>query len=366
MSYLTGMVSESLALEQEFVKAKDAVEDVVKAITKMVKLVEKVLAALDAIPDAESLIQLITSGQLKKIADIGQTLRIGEDLPKLVNDSTEALPTVTGFVAKLEQQGPKLRGSFSDIISNAWLEDAQVATEAAGNARASIVRVQGIFRGQIFSIVQDVTAKVSGIYGALTDLPFHGRSLSIEVNVASYQRWSPVSFDMPCSRIDVRTRIRSSGRTITSHTSRSDSQDRPPSSSLRLPPFQRRILRTEKEEQQQHLPPLLLPLPVYPSPRETPRMVVQTSLCLRPEISQEVGQSRTLRTGASQDNPTRLKAKKWRRLACSWRSNLGLSINVCVRVCVLVLRSTTVYDRYRCSISSIYLSASIILDITIA
>jgi len=201
MSYLTGMVSESLALEQEFVKAKDAVEDVVKAITKMVKLVEKVLAALDAIPDAESLIQLITSGQLKKIADIGQTLRIGEDLPKLVNDSTEALPTVTGFVAKLEQQGPKLRGSFSDIISNAWLEDAQVATEAAGNARASIVRVQGIFRGQIFSIVQDVTAKVSGIYGALTDLPFHGRSLSIEVNVASYQRWSPVSFDMPCSRI---------------------------------------------------------------------------------------------------------------------------------------------------------------------
>ncbi|KAI9871554.1 MAG: hypothetical protein M1830_002738 [Pleopsidium flavum] len=194
-------ISESLALEQEFVKAKDAVEDIVEAITKMVKLVENVLAALDAIPDANSLIQLITSGQLQKVADLGQALRIGKDLPKLVHDLTEALPTVTGFVARLEQQGPKLRDSFANIGSKAWVDDPQVTTAAAGNARASILRIQGIFRGQIFLTVQDVTAKVSGIYGALTNLPFHGRSLSIEVNVASYQRWSQVSFDMPCSRI---------------------------------------------------------------------------------------------------------------------------------------------------------------------
>lgn len=197
---LTNPVSESLALEQEFVKAKDAVGDIVETIAKLVKLIENVLDALEAIPDANSLIDLIKSGELKKIADIGKALQIGKDLPKLVHDLTQALPTVTDFVVRLEQQGPKLLNSLNEIVSNVWLDDPQVTNEAAKNGRESILRIQTLFRGQILSILRDLRTKSTRIYSALTSLPFHGRSLSIDVNVASYQRWSPISFDLPCTR----------------------------------------------------------------------------------------------------------------------------------------------------------------------
>ncbi|MCJ1365343.1 hypothetical protein MMC16_004464 [Acarospora aff. strigata] len=193
-------VSERIALEQEFAEAKDAVEDIVEAVTRMVKLVENVLVALEVIPDADSLIQLITSGQLKKIADIGQALKVGKDIPNLVKDLTDALPTVTGFVARLEQQGPKLKDSFTETGSDVWLNDPQVASEAAGNARAGILRIQTLFRGPIVSTITDLTSRTTQIYTALTTLPFHGRSLSLDVSVASYQRWSPISLDLPCTR----------------------------------------------------------------------------------------------------------------------------------------------------------------------
>lgn len=187
-------------MEQEFVKAKDAVEGIVETISKLIKLIENVLNALEAIPDANSLLELITSGQLKKIGDIGKALQIGKDLPKLVDDLTQALPTVTKFVVELEPQGSKLLDSLNEIVSNVWLDDPQVTNEVAKNGRESILRIQTLFRGQIFSILQDFTAKFTRIYSALTSLPFHGRSLSMDVSVASYQRWSAISFDLPCTR----------------------------------------------------------------------------------------------------------------------------------------------------------------------
>jgi len=142
----------------------------------------------------------INSGQLKKIGDIGKALQIGKDLPKLVDDLTQALPTVTKFVVQLEPQGSKLLNSLNEIVSNVWLDDPQVTNEAAKTGRESILRIQTLFRGQIFSILQDLTAKFTRIYSALTSLPFHCRSLSMDVSVASYQRWSAISFDLPCTR----------------------------------------------------------------------------------------------------------------------------------------------------------------------
>ncbi len=100
------------------------------------------------------------------------------NLPKLINDLTQALHSVTNSVVQLEQQGPRFLNILDDIVPNVWVNDSQVTSGAARNGRQNMYR--------IFSIFQDIRPKSTLIYSALTSLSSTGHSRSIDVNVANY------------------------------------------------------------------------------------------------------------------------------------------------------------------------------------
>lgn len=81
------------------------------------------------------------------------------------------------------------------------MDDSQVTNEGAKNGRQRILRFQTPFRSRIFAIRKDITTKSTRIDSALISLLSHRRSLSIGVNVASYQHWSCVSVELSCTRI---------------------------------------------------------------------------------------------------------------------------------------------------------------------
>ena len=189
-----------IALADELVKVDAEVGMVVDTLKHMNGLVQDLLDALDAIPDSMSFMGLITSGQIKKLSDIWKAFSVAEQFPKLVNDLRSAVPGLTNVATRVQTLAPQIQHDLVEILSESWLNDPGIAAEVTGDAKKAVERVQTLLRNRLVGIVDDTVKKGTAFFASTAALPFHGAHFSVEARVASYQRWSDASFDLPCSR----------------------------------------------------------------------------------------------------------------------------------------------------------------------
>lgn len=194
---LTAIVSKSLQLQLAVNQDRDALPQIMSVMSQMSRLIDSVENAASTPLNTEGLVRMITDGTITKLSDIVQVLQITKDLPNLVKDLHENMPTVTEFTVALNQRAQAISESISGVVSDSWTQQAAASSDAI---RQNIVSIQSRFRDQIAPTITDIRTRVAAVQSLLSTLQFNGGVPTTDIKVASYQRWSPVSMNMPCSR----------------------------------------------------------------------------------------------------------------------------------------------------------------------
>ena len=148
----------------------------------------------------QEIINFITHGRIKKLSDIVQVFKFTTDFQKLVSDLRNSAQTLSQFSIALNTRAQTIKGNITDVIADTWLQQPDVTGDAARAVRQNIETTQHTLRGRMLPAVADLEMKTKAITEGLMNLPFSGRQPSIEAKVASYQRWSRIAMNMPCSR----------------------------------------------------------------------------------------------------------------------------------------------------------------------
>ena len=198
VSSLIAAVGNVLAIQQDIVQAENEIGNIVATVRQTLTLITKTLTVLEDIPSPESLTYLVTSGQLQRIEDIWKALSIVTEFPKLFDQLTDEIGSVSKFTTDLGKQAVNLADSFKSVISEKWLGDPSLSTPQFSVAAQGILSVQSIFFAESERVTTLVT-EVTEAFRLLKKLPFNGQKLVPEAKVASYRRWSDVSLDLICS-----------------------------------------------------------------------------------------------------------------------------------------------------------------------
>lgn len=176
---------------------KDAIPRIISVVSRMSQLIDSFQDAASTPLTIEGIVQMITDGTITKLTDIVQVLQITRDFPALINDLHGTIPSITEFAVSLTQRAQVITQALPTILSDTWTQQTANTTDLI---RQNILSIQAKFREQIAPTTSDIQTRVAAIRGLISTLQFNNGVPSTEIKVASYQRWSPVSMNMPCSR----------------------------------------------------------------------------------------------------------------------------------------------------------------------
>ncbi|KAJ5115779.1 hypothetical protein N7456_000127 [Penicillium angulare] len=188
-------VSDLLSFQKELAQFKLTAGQITATINQMTDLVNTVIDAASAPMTVDALIQMAMRGDLKDIADIVKLLKVATDLPDLIRQLQSSLPSVADFITNFGQKSQQIRDALAEIL-------AQDISGLEAKAKARVSSIQALFQGQVVSVVDKISATFSTASKLLTTLPIGRGGVSVDIKVASYQRWSFISMDMPCLRTD--------------------------------------------------------------------------------------------------------------------------------------------------------------------
>ena len=177
-------------------------DQVIDELGRLADAVGKAVDAIESIPDSTSIIKLVTSGQLRKLEDINNLFNIVHKLPELFKDLADSFPKVKTLMKRLESGGPLAKDVINQVLAENWFQDASKDPAAEAAARDFFSRVQNILRSSVVGPIMDAIARVQQIRNLAKALPFHSGRLELQAGVLSYDRWSDLSFDAPCSKMD--------------------------------------------------------------------------------------------------------------------------------------------------------------------
>lgn len=193
--------SEAFAVAIQLKDVKTAVGGAIDTFPKLIELVNTAIEALEDLPDADDIIEMILSGKLNKIAGILEVIKVTKSLPILVQDLEKNLVTVVGFVTKYVGRIDQVEALFQDVVSTAWNSyPYEFTTDSSGNVRAGLNSIQDLIRSEVQVPFDNVTSNFYALQESVTTLPFSPDRFALKADVASYQRWSDLKTNLPCSK----------------------------------------------------------------------------------------------------------------------------------------------------------------------
>ncbi len=133
--------------------------------------------------------------------DILNSIQITTALPELVHKLEDAVSTIVNFATKYGHGGSDLRGLLEAVLTMAWEGyPMEFTTDSSGNVRAGLIEIQSHIRTEVQEPFQNVTDAIHALEQTLGAFPIKTGQFSLKAGVASYQRWSTVSMDLPCTR----------------------------------------------------------------------------------------------------------------------------------------------------------------------
>ncbi|KAL2863153.1 uncharacterized protein BJX67DRAFT_390811 [Aspergillus lucknowensis] len=194
------LVAQTIQLQLSLLQDTITVSDAVSTISSMSTLVKNAEEAASIPLTEEEIISIITEGRIKKLVDIVQVFKFPGDLRKLIDDLRNNIPSISQFSKVLDTRTQAISGNITDVVSDSWLQQVDVSGDAARAVRQNIAMIQEEFRAKVLPAIADLQTKIKSITGMLSALPFSAKPPSIDAKVASYQRWSRIAINMPCSR----------------------------------------------------------------------------------------------------------------------------------------------------------------------
>ena len=198
----------TLRLVEDTIKSSEAVIGLQHEITTAVKdsqelskLVSEAIDAFDTLSDLGIAGIVEKVQKIKSIEEVTNILPVVNRLPIIINELQKTLPNIQRNVKKLQDCGPKLAQNINDILAESWLSDVKGDTVAAKAAEVAIQQIQAMFKDGILGNAFSLTARVSSLVTSLHSVFISGPPTIEGPYVASYQRSSDVSFDIPYQTI---------------------------------------------------------------------------------------------------------------------------------------------------------------------
>ncbi|KFY02080.1 hypothetical protein V490_00646 [Pseudogymnoascus sp. VKM F-3557] len=189
-------VFQTLQLQISILTDVIAIPDAMSVITKMSDIIQSVGDAASTPLTPEEIITLITQKKITSLSDITDAIKIVKDFDRIINNLWSDLPTISQLTVTLNNRLAVINGHITEVLSDSWLQQGNVSS---GMIRQDITSIQNKFRDRIQPIHTGMQSNLAAIQSLLAALPFSGKP-QLKAEVASYQRWSRIMMDMPCSR----------------------------------------------------------------------------------------------------------------------------------------------------------------------
>lgn len=200
------VVSDAIATAKAFEEVEGSLSDVSRDIPRIVESINTVIDMAKEIPDVEYFVNLVVAGNFSKIEDMVEAIQIIQELPRLGKDLQSDVATIVKFVTTFGAQSNQTVVLFQDLLDSSWESyPLEFTTDSSGNVRAGLIEIQNLIRDEISEPLQNVTNSFQAMEDVLSTLPFKNGYFYSKAGVASYQRWSDFSLQMPCLTTGYRT-----------------------------------------------------------------------------------------------------------------------------------------------------------------
>lgn len=194
-------VSEALMTTQAFTDAQEGVQEVVKVVPQLVNLARSAIDIADSIPDMEEIMDLIKSGELRKIQDMFKAMKITRELPEIVRKLQDAVSPIINLKTELYGGGEKALALLQAVVSDSWESyPFEFTTDSNGNVRAGVREIQNLIRDDLEWPLRNVTSTLEALDDVFKNFPIKKGQFDFQAGMSSYARWSMVSMDLPCTR----------------------------------------------------------------------------------------------------------------------------------------------------------------------
>jgi len=200
---------------------------IVEIVPKLTALTREAVDVAEASPDIDYLLRLAAKGELRKIEDILKGIKIATEIPGLVTKLQDASSAIVEFATLHgSDRGHNAIALVENLLTDTWQRYPQnftaphytnstLSTRATnstgnvpstnststGNVRVTITEIQDLLRTEVQAPFRNVTDSIHALETVLDTFPVKEGKFAFKAGVASYQRWSTVSMDLPCQRM---------------------------------------------------------------------------------------------------------------------------------------------------------------------
>ncbi|KAI9143492.1 hypothetical protein BKA69DRAFT_1036945 [Paraphysoderma sedebokerense] len=181
-------------------KAWKSVDGLIEQSKVISKALDKAMDAIDSSDTSvkDLIIELVKKGKLAKINAITELLSEIKKFPKLTEDISAFTKSVKE-IPDISKHIENLKTITTNLLNTQWLTQPSIVQSPNSNAAKIIQSIAFLLQTDLRGAVLNFESGVRDIRSYITNLPFKNGKLSIASGVASYQRWTEVSFDYPCS-----------------------------------------------------------------------------------------------------------------------------------------------------------------------
>ncbi|KIV89064.1 hypothetical protein PV10_08675 [Exophiala mesophila] len=175
-----------------------AAASVTQSVENLITLIEGTVESAGLVEEPDTLAKIV--GTFNRIGDVIQTFKIVQQLPKLAESLGQDSQAILEFLQSFGTISGDAIKLVSELLEGDWEGNPlEFTTDSTGKVREGMAQIQDLIRTQVEAPLKEFSSQFSQLKDQISTLPFIGKSLSVTVNVASYQRQTVVSMNMPCA-----------------------------------------------------------------------------------------------------------------------------------------------------------------------
>ncbi|KAF4984569.1 hypothetical protein FZEAL_245 [Fusarium zealandicum] len=165
---------------------------------------------LSTLPTTNTLVSTIQQGKFKKVSDIFQIIPIATAMPALAKEIRTGLEPVKEAVVEYDADSDIAFEGLRDLYLNRWEDDypSEFTTEdSQANQRLleEFRAIQETMNTNLYDALYKYSNEMVMIRLELKGFSVTNGKFATENKVASYQLWSTLDMDMPCSKTETKT-----------------------------------------------------------------------------------------------------------------------------------------------------------------
>jgi hypothetical protein len=192
-------VETTLDLSKQVSQVQSIIGSAVSDAKAIVTLIKATETAFDTVGDlgVDAILQKVISGQFRSMEELAGAMKAAQRLPGVLDDLQDKIPQLQKVVSTIGDKGPQFINSLSTLLQRNWLGDYRGDAATAARLNQGVGQVQQMFAEWIPQATEFYSS-ITYLTDSIGSVASTGRIGKVDVQVASYQRWTKGWFDMPC------------------------------------------------------------------------------------------------------------------------------------------------------------------------